>query len=60
MNIKELKATTIVLSDTIQNMIEKFESETGTTVAGIDLNRIDISTINAPATLLNVNLKVEI
>ena len=61
MDIKELKQLHADLANIIQSAICAFESETGTRVTGIDLNRIPVGTLDQPAqTILNVDVRVEL
>lgn len=63
MNIEELKKASVLLSDTIEQLILTFESETQTIVTSVGLNRMDITTIDqipGSRNLLNVDLKVEL
>lgn len=61
MDIQSLKQYSADLSTLIQNAIERFEKETGTCVACVDLNRINVGTTDQPnQAILNVDVRVEL
>lgn len=61
MDIQSLKQYSADLSTLIQNAIERFEKETGTCVACVDLNRINVGTIGSPdSSILNVDMRIEL
>ncbi len=61
MDIQQLKQMHADLAVLIQNTVSRFESETGTRVTGIHLNRIPVGTIDQPnQAILNVDVRVEL